>query len=891
MLRKLIGIVAVAAVVVGCKTPKPIELPEQTIEIENPFKIPERPVYNASETKKFDLIHTKLDVRFNWEKAHLYGKAEVTLTPYFYPQQTLELDARGMDIAQVKLMVPPANGELIATRQDLKYDYDSLKLNIHLDKTYTRKDTLTLYVEYTAKPNELQNGGSAAITDDKGLYFINEKGEDKEKPMQIWTQGETQSNSAWFPTIDVPNQRMTNEIAITIEDKYETLSNGTLMRSELNGDGTRTDYWEMNLPHAPYLVMMAIGDYAVVKDKWRNIDVEYYVEHDYEPYAKDIFGLTPEMLEFYSTKLGVDYPWQKYSQIIVRDYVSGAMENTSAVIHGDFVQQTKRELIDGSAGEDVIAHELFHHWFGDLVTCESWANLPLNESFATYGEVLWREYKYGDDKAAEGLQNDLNSYLQSVKRGAHKQMVRFGYEDREDMFDRHTYQKGGRILHMLRNYMGDDAFFASLKLYLDENKYTDVEMHQLRMACEKVTGEDLNWFFNQWFYDKGHPILEITYDYNDSLKQAVVAVSQMQDYREFPIYKLPVKIDVYVDGKVETHEVVIDQLDQEFTFSATSEPQLVNFDADKMLLCEKVDKHTLEEWAFMYEHAPRYLDRYEALVILSESKEDIATAMLVKGLSDKYPRIKRLAISGIKHAAAKKPEEVKSALLKLANTDENPIVRGDAIYALPTYFEKDEAVKEACIKGLAEESYYVISSSLESLAEVSYEDALKFAKTLEQDENEDIMYAVCMVYAEHGQAAENQYFLGAMDKVKGYKVYGLVSLYAKYLKKQNNETISSALPAITRVAKEEDAWWVRMVGINTLMDFEDMYKNRIHVAELELKDLKPGDDKELDLRNAIDSDTGMKKKIEAIMNDIKETEKDARLLSIINGEMGTGAHD
>ncbi len=888
MLRYIFYVLTTVLLVVGCKTPKPIELPEQTIEIENPFKTPERPIYNASATKKFDLIHTKLDVRFNWEKAYLYGKAELELTPYFYPQSILELDARGMDINKVELWTLDADS-LLKTKE-LKYDYDSLIISIELDKQYTRNDTLMVFIDYTAKPNQLKEGGSDAISSDKGLYFINEKGEDKEKPMQIWTQGETQANSAWFPTIDRPNQRMTNEIAITIEEKFKTLSNGLLTHSELNGDGTRTDFWEMNQPHTPYLVMMAIGDFAVVKDKWKKLDVDYYVEHKYEPYAKDIFGLTPEMMTFYSEKLGVEYPWEKYSQVVVRDYVSGAMENTTAVIHGDFVQQTKRELIDGSAGEDVIAHELFHHWFGDLVTCESWANLPLNESFATYGEVLWREHKYGDDKAAEGLQNDLNSYLQSVKRGNHKQMVRFGYGDKEEMFDRHSYQKGGRILHMLRNYMGDEAFFASLKLYLEENKFTDVEMHQLRLACEKVTGEDLNWFFNQWFYDKGHPVLDIKYEYDDSLKVQYVKVMQMQDYKEFPIFKLPVKIDLYVNGKVETKEVVVDRLVNEYKFEVAAQPDLINFDADKMLLCEKVDDHTLEEWAFMYNNAPRYLDRYEALTALSKSKEDIAISTIINGLNDKYPRLKRVAIQSIKNAQKGKSEEVKKALLNLTK-DENSIVRGDAIYTLSDYYEDDEEVKKVCIDGVQEQSYYVISSSLEALSIVSYEDALKFAKTFEKEENSDVLYAVCAIYAEHGGKEENEFFINTINEAEGYRSYGVASMYGKYLKKQDNKIVESGLASLKKIAIEEEIWWVRMIGITSLMDLQDMYKNRIHVAEMELKDLKAGDDKELELRNAIDADTNTEKKISAIIEDIKEKEENSRLQQLLGGKTSNKVHE
>lgn len=876
MFKNLIYILLIIVSFIGCKPTETINLPEQTILIDDPNKIPERPVYNESKTKIFDLIHTKLDVRFNWEKAHMYGKAELTLSPHFYSQNELVLNARGMDINKVELI--GLGEDSLPTQTELKYDYDSLLITIELGKIYSKNDSLKIFIDYTSKPNELTEGGSDAIRSDKGLYFINEKGEDKDKPQQIWTQGETESNSAWFPTLDSPNQKSTEEIAITVDEKYKTLSNGILSYSEINGDGTRTDFWEMNMPHAPYLFMMAIGDFALVKDTWRDIEVNYYVEHKYEEYAKDIFGLTPEMLEFFSNKLGVDYPWQKYSQVIVRDYVSGAMENTSAVIFGEFAHQTKREMIDGSAGEDVISHELFHHWFGDLVTCESWANLPLNESFATYGEILWREYKYGDDKAAEGLQSDLNSYLQRSKHGDLKDVVRFDYAKREDMFDGHSYQKGGRILHMLRNYIGDDAFFASLKLYLESNKCTDVEMHQFRLACEKVTGEDLNWFFNQWFYASGHPELNIDYSYNDSLKTQTITVKQMQKLDKIPLYYIPLNIDIYVGGEIETKEVIIDKVLNTFTFEVSSKPDLVNFDADKMLLCEKVDNHeSIEEWSFMYHNAPRYLDRYEAIKEASKSGDDIATKTILHALSDKYSYLRRTSIRGIKKAANKNKEEIKSKLLDLAKNDNDSKVRGDAIAALATYFKDDENAKAVMINGISEESYYVIGKSLSSLSKVSYEDAMKFAKSLENDSNSRIKNSVCAIYAEHGGEEQNAFFIKTAVNMDGFSKYSFITNYGKYLKNQSNKTIKESLFILKDVAKNEDAWWMRMTGVNVILDLEEMYANRIHVAEKELKDMKAGDDKELDLRNAISSDKDLKKLLITILNDIKETEKNPRL--------------
>ncbi len=395
------------------------------------------------------LLHTKLDARFDYDNSQLIGKAWITLKPHFYPTDTLSLDAKGMDIKNISIVKG-------TTKAPLKYEYDGLVLNIKLDKKYTRNDNYTVYIDYIAKPNEFKAVGSAAITDAKGLYFINPKGEEKNKPTQIWTQGETEATSVWVPTIDKPNQKTTQEIAMTVPAKYVTLSNGKLISQKKNTDGTRTDTWKMDLPHAPYLFFMGVGDYAVVKDSYKGKEVSYYVEKEYAPVARKIFGNTPEMMAFFSKVLGVEYPWNKYAQIVGRDYVSGAMENTTATLHQESAQQDARELVDDNVWEGTIAHELFHQWFGDYVTSESWSNLTLNESFANYSQVLWKEYKYGKDAGDEENFSDMNGYIQS--QSENKNLVRYYYNDKEAMFDAVSYNKGGRILHMLRNYVGDSAF-------------------------------------------------------------------------------------------------------------------------------------------------------------------------------------------------------------------------------------------------------------------------------------------------------------------------------------------------------------------------------------------------------------------------------------------------
>ena len=321
--------------------------------------------YRAFATKTNDLVHTKLQAKFDYDKAQLNGKVWITLKPHFYATNMVELDAKGMDINAVELVKTGAKNI------PLGYTYDdNLVLKINLDKAYKANENYTVYIDYTAKPNDFASEGSAAIKDAKGLYFINPKGEEKDKPTQIWTQGETEATSVWVPTIDKPNQKTTQEFYLTVPAKYVTLSNGKLVSQTPNADKTRTDYWKMELPHAPYLFFIGVGEYAVVKDNYKGKEVNYYVEREYEKVAKRIFGNTPEMMKFFSEKVtGIEYPWNKYSQIVGRDYVSGAMENTTATLHQETVQQNARQLVDNNVWESTIAHELFHQWFGDYVTC------------------------------------------------------------------------------------------------------------------------------------------------------------------------------------------------------------------------------------------------------------------------------------------------------------------------------------------------------------------------------------------------------------------------------------------------------------------------------------------------------------------------------------------
>ncbi|MEO8567859.1 MAG: M1 family metallopeptidase [Ginsengibacter sp.] len=672
--------------------------------------------YRASYPRIHDLVHTKLEVKFDYDKSWMYGKEWVTLHPHFYPTDSLILDAKGMEIKELSLM----KGN---SKSTLKYNYDGMQLRINLGKIYKAGENYTLYIDYISKPDELKAQGSAAITDAKGLYFINPKGEDKDKPTQIWTQGETEANSAWFPTIDKPNQKTTEEIYMTVPGKYVTLSNGRLVSQKKNADGTRTDYWKMDLPHSPYLFFMGVGDYAIIKDKYKNIPVNYYVEKEYASVAKKIFGETPAMIGLYEKLTGVPYAWPKYDQIVGRDYVSGAMENTTATLHQESAYQNARELVDGNSWEEVIAHELFHQWFGDLVTTESWSNITLNESFADYGETLWDEFRYGRDAGDEHIEENRESYL-SNPANASKDLVRFYYSNKEDVFDQISYPKGGSILHMLRNYVGDSAFFKSLNLYLNTYKFKNAEAHQLRLAFEEVTGQDLNWFWNQWYFGNGQPNLTINYDYSDGKARVIIEQTQSGN-----LFKLPMAIDIYSEGaNKKRYQVWAENKVDTFYFSSAKKPSLINVDADKALLSIKTDNKSAEEFIQQFKYAGNYMDRKEALVYFAKNK----LSDLANGLNDKYHGLRLFTLEKLGENKTYNIPSVLNTIEQIAEKDPNKKVQAKAIELLAN--QEDQKYISLFAKYIDDSSYTVSGNALEALYRVDGVRALTEAKRLSSEQ-------------------------------------------------------------------------------------------------------------------------------------------------------------
>lgn len=798
MLRRyIIGISLSLFWLSACKTTKPVETAEEYgdedgivmvingVEVHadeynsdeevNYQEYAEAPVYLGSAKRVMDLQHTSVKIYFDWLNQTAEGKATLLLKPYAKPVDYFYIDAVAMQIHSLEVRQG-------FDKKPCSYSYDGSKILVRLSQTLQAGENIELIIQYTAQPELVMNEASNAITDAKGLYFINPTGTEKNKARQIWTQGETQSTSAWLPTIDAPNEKMTHDIFITVHDTLQTIANGEFMSSSQEDNNMRTDHWKMEKPHAPYLVALVVGQFYTEKAEWNDVPLTYYVDPIYQNSCHTIFGNTPEMIDFFSKKLNYPYPWAKYDQVVVDDFVSGAMENTTITIHGDMLKLDTRELLDDDY-EDVIAHELFHHWFGDLVTCEAWGQLPLNESFATYGEYLWREHQYGREFADEHLYSWLQQYFMEAS-SKQVPMIRSDYSFQEEMFDAHSYQKGGLILHMLRSYLGDDIFFKGLSIYLKKFEFGTAEIHNLRQAFEEASGEDLNWFFNQWFFQKGHPILEVTHTYEKEGSFYTLKVEQIQDLSELGAYRLPVWIEFHFGDSVFRELLDIKTSSETYFWEFSQEPDWVCFDAKSSLLAKVREIKTDAQWLATLKHSPLFKERQNALFYLNEEGEDmeIIREACSRGLADKNYRIKIEAMDLVRLLA---PDEISgfgTIIIDLAENHPKSATRAAAFGLLK--FNPVSGLQNTIKKGLHDSSYTVNAAALELLYSIDPEKGVEQAKQWVGLEQDMLRYEALNILSQD-KGDYNAYFQKAWEMEDGNKFY-MVALLSQYIKKQDD---------------------------------------------------------------------------------------------------------
>ncbi|MBC7863628.1 MAG: DUF3458 domain-containing protein, partial [Bacteroidia bacterium] len=491
-------------------------------------------------------------------------------------------------------------------------------------------------------------------------------------------------------------------------------------------------------------------------------------------------------------------------------------------------------------------------------------------SFATYGEYLWNEYKYGRDEADAAFYRSRGGYMaESGQKMA--ELVRFEYKAREDMFDGHSYNKGGQVLNMLRRYVGDDAFFASLKLYLERYRFQAAEMHMLRLCFEEVTGEDLNWFFNEWCYSKGHPSLKIENSYDTETKNLTIRVVQQQDFAKLPLFKLPVKVDIYVNGQVRKELIWIKEADQKFVFgNVNSKPDLVNFDAEKALLCDKNENKTLDEFIFQYKNAPLYLDRLEALEYFKNYKSDPKVYETIKlALTDKYDELRVKAIHLLGDAAKDKENELRPILVNIAKTDKESNTRGEAIDFLSEFYTNGDLLP-VYTAAMEDKSYRVIGSALSAIAKNNPKEAMEKAKTMENETTPGILFSVMDIYSKNGTEANNDFFMRSAKNFGGFSAIGYYNMYGLFLKKCNYETVLKGAEFIRDKMKGSANKYVKFYAQKAIKDEINRANQDMEQLNIKIEAAKKAGTATGELDAEMNNLKGIKEKLDGFYSDIQK---------------------
>ena len=579
-----------------------LALPAQRIDV---YKRPLK--YERSHD--YDAKHYRIKLSFDLDKKVFNGENRITLSPLKDGFNECRLDAEEIVVTSV----------LDDNNDPLEFKQTGRFLIISFSKTYNCSDTVIFIVKYHAHDPE------------QGLFFDDER---FTNPQMVSTVSWPEYAHHWFPCYDFPNDKVTGELIVTVNNKNKVLSNGKLVSvSENKEKGTKTYHWSQELPHPTYLFMLAIGPFEVIKDSLGSLPVNYWVYKKDVEDAKWIFKNTPKMIDFFSRLFGYKYPWAKYDQVTTPRQGGGA-EATSATVLGEQVIHDRRAEQDFS-WEKTIAHETAHQWWGDLITLRTWAHTWLNESFGTYSDYLYTRHLRGEAEGAVDLLRKKNQYLREAHNKYMRPIVFKRYDRPQDNFDSHTYPKGAVVLHMLRFIMGDKPFFRTLSYFLHKHEFKVVDTHDLKIAVKEATGQNLDWFFEQYVFKPGHPVFAISYTWVEKTSKLRLKVIQAQDTSQgTPIYRMPVNIAVTTAKNKFSKKVWIEQAQEVFEFSVKEKPLLVRFDEGNYLL---------KEWEF-----EKCLDE----LLFQLKNDDVIGRMWAASELIKY-REKPEAVKGLKESAVK----------------------------------------------------------------------------------------------------------------------------------------------------------------------------------------------------------------------------------------------
>lgn len=647
-------------------------------------------------THATDISHIEMHFSFDQPAHKLMGTVLTTLSilPQKGPVDSVVFDAVNMTIESVWL----EGGK--GKRLPLNFDKDSAKLRIHLGQAVPFGTPIKIGIEYWAQPK-------------KGMWFIDPDTFYTKRQSQIWTQGEGEENRNWLPTYDYPNDKTTTEAYITVRADQKALSNGKLIGKDKNSDGTVTWHWKEEKPYSTYLIMVGVGNYETPTDLWRGKEVQYWVYPGWSSEAHRIFGLTPNMLEFFSTKTGFPYAWEKYAQIAIADFMYGGMENVSATTLNDYVMFDKRSGIDFNA-EGLIAHELAHQWFGDVVTCRGWIHMWLNESFATYFEALFREHQDGEDEFQEEMQGAANAGIGAeTSMGKRPIVATNGYTV-------NTYPRGAATLNMLRHIIGDSAWWHSINHYLTVHQFQPVITEDLKIAFEETTGQNLQWFFDEWLYKSGHPIFVVNQSFDEASHILHMDVAQMQAHDSLTgTFKIPIDVEFTMpDGTTHVEQIRMQDSAQSYTFNLSAKPKMVIFDKGNSIIKELKFHKSVDEWVYQLAHAKPAIERSEAALNLTPENfphsEAAFAALKTAVVQDTFWAVRQHALASLLRYADS-THDVSDLLIRIAEGDKRADIRATAAEAMAAHVPG--ATAEHVLSKIIDRdsSYHVVGSALSSL--------------------------------------------------------------------------------------------------------------------------------------------------------------------------------
>ncbi len=682
------------------------------------FKSPTPPPEHFTRERTYDVLHIKIEVTLDEKRKTVDGKVTTKFVPLRPKFELFELDAGEMKIKKV----------YFTDGKTLNFQFDSLaqKLRVYLDQAYSFRDTLSVVVEYfVSNPR-------------KGLYFIQPDSAYPDKPYQIWSQGQPEDNHYWFPCYDFPNDKATSEVVATVNKDFIVISNGKLLSvKEDRKRGLKTYHWFMDKPHSSYLISIVAGEYVKLQDYYLDIPLEYYVYKSNAKYAMLSFEKTPEIMKFFSEKIGYKYPYNKYAQTIVEDFIYGGMENITATTLTSSTIHDERAHLDVSS-DGLVAHEMAHQWWGDLLTCRSWEHAWLNEGFATYFTALYFEYARGKDEFQFSVYNMQRS-AKFADMTEKKPTVWNRYFDPTDLFGPHIYQRGGAILNMIRFILGDELFWKAINYYANKYAYQNVETNDLKIAIEESTGYNLKWFFDQWLYKAGYPIFEVNYTFDENKKIVKLTVEQIQqsDSLTPDVFKTPVDVEITTKSGSKTYRIFIDKRKQEFEFEVDDKPLMVLFDKGNWILKDLYFDKSKDELIYQARNASEMVDRLWAVQELGKIMDDEVVEIMKKiAGSNEFYAIRQEAISNL---GKFKSESMARFLIQLYQVEKDSRVRRSIVETLKDFkFDFVSAFLRNVIE--SEKSYYVIASAVNSLASIDSVNRMDIIRNaLKMDSHQEVI--------------------------------------------------------------------------------------------------------------------------------------------------------